>query len=167
MSPKRAAPLVGPETKAGTGAVPRQRPARKWLGTEVGSTTASFDLGSELELAGAIRKGLPTRAIEEIIDSGALDPADIYELVIPRRTLAHRKEKGQRLRPDESDRLARVLRALARAERALGDDERASHWLRTENRALEGNRPIDLLASDAGARAVEKVLGRIEHGIHS
>lgn len=146
---------------------PRQRSARKWLGTTVGSSTATFDLGAELELAGAIRKGLPTQAIDDIVDSGALDPADVYELVIPRRTLAHRKEKGERLRPDESDRLARVVRAFARAERALGDPERAAHWLRSENRALQGNRPVDLLASDAGARAVEKVLGRIEHGIHS
>jgi uncharacterized protein (DUF2384 family) len=39
--------------------------------------------------------------------------------------------------------------------------------LRKPNRALKGNRPIDLLESDLGSRMVERALGRIEHGVYS
>jgi len=35
------------------------------------------------------------------------------------------------------------------------------------NRALGGRVPLHLLDSDAGAQAVERVLGRIEHGVYS
>jgi putative toxin-antitoxin system antitoxin component (TIGR02293 family) len=105
--------------------------------------------------------------VDEVIESGLLTAADIYELVLPRRTLAHRREKEQRLSPEESDRLARVVRILARSEQALGSTEHASSWLRKSNRALAGKRPLELLGSDAGARAVEKVLGRVEHGVFS
>jgi putative toxin-antitoxin system antitoxin component (TIGR02293 family) len=56
---------------------------------------------------------------------------------------------------------------MARAEEALGDSEKAHRWLGRENRALGGERPVALLDSDAGARAVERVLGRIEHGVFS
>lgn len=96
-----------------------------------------------------------------------MEPDVVYTLVIPRRTLADRKQKEKSLSPEQSDRLSRVLRIYSRAEEAIGDVSRAHRWLHRANRSLEGNRPIDLLGTDAGSRAVEKVLGRIEHGVIS
>jgi putative toxin-antitoxin system antitoxin component (TIGR02293 family) len=125
------------------------------------------DLGSDLGVANVVRAGVPAEAVDEAIKSGAVEPALMYDVVVARRTLAHRKSRDQTLTPDESDRLARVLRVCARAEDALGDPRRAYRWLRKENRALSGKTPLELLSSDAGARAVEKVLGRIEHGVYS
>lgn len=130
-----------------------------------GTRILKREIRSDLDLVEIIRGGLPTRALEEVVRSGLLEPAEIYELVVPRRTFAHRKEKRQALSPEESDRLTRAVRVAARAEEALGDRERAARWLRRPNRALEGRRPIELLESDVGARMVEAVLGRIEHGV--
>jgi putative toxin-antitoxin system antitoxin component (TIGR02293 family) len=137
--------------------------AERLGGTRVLRTT----IRSELDLARAVHEGLPTAAVDEVLASGLLDAAELYALVIPRRTLTHRRERRQPLGRDESDRLTRVVRALARAEEALGDPARAAHWVRTPNRALRGERPLDLLSSDVGARTVERVLGRIEHGVYS
>jgi putative toxin-antitoxin system antitoxin component (TIGR02293 family) len=58
-------------------------------------------------------------------------------------------------------------RVAARVAEVLGSEEKASRWLMTPNRALGGEPPIALLETDLGARQVEDVLGRIEHGIHS
>ncbi|HEY7769931.1 type II toxin-antitoxin system Xre/ParS family antitoxin, partial [Longimicrobium sp.] len=104
---------------------------------------------------------------DDVISSGLVDAGVVYEIVVSRRTLADRKQKEKPLSPEQSDRLARVLRIYARAEEAIGDVSRASRWLHKENRALEGKRPVDLLGTDAGTRAIERVLGRIEHGIVS
>ena len=68
-------------------------------------------------------------------------------------------------RSEKPDRVARVTRVTTRAEEALGDASKARRWLRKPNRALQGQRPLDLLDSDAGARVVEQALGRIEHGL--
>ena len=73
---------------------------------------------------------------------------------------------GGALSAAESDRLARLARILVRAEQALGDEEKARRWLTRENRALGDAQPLALLDSDAGAEAVEQVLGRIEHGVY-
>jgi putative toxin-antitoxin system antitoxin component (TIGR02293 family) len=132
-----------------------------------GKKVLKVDVSSELDLAQAIHGGLPTRAIDTVLAAGLLEPQELFELVIPRRTLAHRKEKGQRLTPEQSDRLARVVRVVSRAEEALGDEAKAASWLRRPNRALGGSRPIDLLESDVGSRMVERVLARIEHGVYS
>ncbi len=125
------------------------------------------DLRTDLGAAKAIESGVSTQAVDDVIEAGLVEAAVVYDLVLPRRTLAYRKSREQRLTPEESDRLARVLRVFARTEDALGDAERAVRWIRKPNRALEGMTPLELLSSEAGARAVEKVLGRLEHGVFS
>ena len=49
----------------------------------------------------------------------------------------------------------------------IGDEEKAVGWLRTPNRALGGERPLDQLDTDLGSRAVEDILGRIAYGVYS
>ena len=123
------------------------------------------DIRSELDLEDAVRYGLPVQAVESVVKGGALHATELHDLVIPRRTLAHRKRLGRRLSSEQSDRLTRVVRIVASAEEAIGDTAKARRWLRRPNRALQGRRPLDLLASDVGARLVERVLGHIEHGL--
>jgi len=123
------------------------------------------DIRSNLDLEDAVRSGLPVQAVESVMKSGALRATELHALVIPRRTLAHRKRLGKRLSSEQSDRLTRVVRIVASAEEAIGDGAKAGRWLRKPNRALEGRRPLGLLASDVGARLVERLLGRIEHGL--
>ena len=120
---------------------------------------------SDLDLDDAIRSGLPVKAVESVVKAGALRASELHALVIPRRTLAHRKHRVGRLSREQSDRLARVVRVVASAEEAIGDGAKAARWLRKPNRTLRGRRPLDLLASDVGARLVEQELGRIEHGL--
>lgn len=125
------------------------------------------EVRSDLDLVEAIKGGLPTRALEEVLRSGLFEPGELYDIVVPRRTLAHRKRKRQPLSPEQSDRLARIVHIAGTAEEALGDREKAARWLRKPNRGLHGKRPIDLVESDIGARMVARVLGRIEHGVYS
>jgi putative toxin-antitoxin system antitoxin component (TIGR02293 family) len=132
-----------------------------------GEKVLEKDVRSDLDLVEMIHEGLPIRAVEVVLERRLLEPSELYALVVPRRTLAHRKERQGTLSPDQSDRLARVVRMLTRAEEALGSAEKAGRWMRKENRALGGRRPLDLLESDIGSRMVERILGRIEHGISS
>jgi len=130
-----------------------------------GKRVLERDVQTDFDLVDAIEEGLPIAAAEAVIRAGTLSASEIHDLVIPRRTLAHRKDKGQRLTAEQSDRLTRVVRVAARAEEAIGDADKAARWLRKPNRALQGKRPLELLESDLGARLVEQVLGRIEHGL--
>jgi putative toxin-antitoxin system antitoxin component (TIGR02293 family) len=132
-----------------------------------GENADRLDLQADLALAKAVERGLPTGAIDAAVKAGLLEQQDIQKHVVTKRTLQRRRDEDQPLNAEESDRLARLIRMIARAEVALGHPTKAESWLREPNRALQGKRPMDLLGSDVGARAVEKVLGRIEHGIFS
>ena len=120
---------------------------------------------SDFDLLEAIEGGLSIEAVESVIRDGTFSASEIHELVLPRRTFSHRKQKGQALTAEESDRLTRAVRLVGRAEEAIGNQEKAARWLRRPNRAFLGKRPLDLLESDVGARMVEQVLGRIEYGL--
>lgn len=94
-----------------------------------------------------------------------MSPDDVDRLIIPRRTLAHRKAKRQPLNRAESERALRVASLTALAEETFANREKAQNWLRRPTSRLGGMRPLDLLDSEPGARVVEQLLYRIGHGI--
>jgi putative toxin-antitoxin system antitoxin component (TIGR02293 family) len=124
---------------------------------------------SELDLAALIRQGLPSAALDHMLNelAASAESGELYRLVGSMRTLQRKRAARDRLSVDESDRLARVARLVVRAEETMGDAAKAHTWLGRPNRALAGHRPLSLLDSDAGTQAVERVLGRIEHGVYS
>src|SRR5262245_33273324 len=120
---------------------------------------------SPAELSAEIRAGLPYASLESVMAKFDLRREEVSSaLHLPPRTFARRKLE-RRLSPDESDRLFRLVRIAAQAVQVLGSEERASLWLRRPNRALGGEPPIAMLDTDLGARQVEEVLGRVEHGV--
>lgn len=77
------------------------------------------------------------------------------------------KQPGGRLTPAQGDRLYRLARVVALAEEVFEDAERAHEWLRQPQRGLGNRVPFVLMRSEAGAREVEDLLGRIEYGVFS
>lgn len=117
-----------------------------------------------IDLARLVRRGLPVGAVQFVLDSGRLTLAELDRIVLPRKTLTHRRKLGT-LTPEQSDRLVRVARVLADAEETFGSQEKAAVWLRRPSAALAGEHPLQMLDTDEGAREVETLLGRIGHGI--
>lgn len=88
-------------------------------------------------------------------------------VAVPMRTLARRKSEG-RLDRHESDRVLRTAR-LFKATLALFEDDAdaARAWFHAPHRALGDLSPLSLASTDAGAREVEALIGRLEHGVSS
>jgi putative toxin-antitoxin system antitoxin component (TIGR02293 family) len=116
------------------------------------------------DLASLVEKRLPATAVQALV-RGGLSDAEVYQLIVPRRTLAHRIAKHQPLSKDESDKAVRVARITAMAEQVFGEPERAWRWLRKSKRRFGGKTPVEMLTTEAGARLVEEMIGQIEHGI--
>ena len=120
------------------------------------------------DLAELVRKGLPASSVKvlaERLDVGSTTLSQ--KLGIPQRTLSRRLSHGSRLSAAESDRTVRLARVYASAVEMIGNEEKAVEWLQTPNRALGGERPLDQLDTDIGAREVEDILGRIAYGVYS
>ncbi len=120
------------------------------------------------ELLKQVKKGLPFRMLERLGQNLELPMQTIAELAQIRLRTLHRRKAEGRLQPDESDRLLRVSRVFARAiELFEGDHRAASRWLSAPQRALGGVVPLTLARSELGALEVERLIGRLEHGVFS
>jgi putative toxin-antitoxin system antitoxin component (TIGR02293 family) len=119
---------------------------------------------SDEDLAALVENRLPAAAIKSLV-RGGLSVAEVYQLIVPRRTLAHRIAKRQPLSKDESDKAVRVARITAMAEQVFGEPERAWRWLRKPKRRFDCKKPVEMLATEAGARLVEEMIVQIDHGI--
>ena len=115
-----------------------------------------------------VRAGFSFAAFERFQRNTALSSSALAALVrLPPRTVARRKAAG-RLEPDESDRLLRASRVFGRAlELFEGDADGAREWLLSAQPLLGNLVPLDLATTDVGALEVERLIGRLEHGIPS
>lgn len=119
----------------------------------------------------------PSRSRREILDELADELAHLPAL--PEEVMANLRdscfersaeielEAADLESPETSDsgHIARRARILAHAVEILESDSNARHWLEAPNRALGGQIPEKLLGTESGAREVEEILCRIEHGV--
>jgi putative toxin-antitoxin system antitoxin component (TIGR02293 family) len=127
-----------------------------WLGVPAMRTE-----GQVLQI---IEQQLPTSAIKRLLALG-LTRHEIDALVIPLRTLQHRRSRREKLTVEESDRVLRLVRLLSQAEIVYGSRERAFAWLRRPLSRLKNRAPLDLMRTDTGARMVEELLVQVDEGM--
>lgn len=111
-----------------------------------------------------IEKGVPATWARSL-ESQGLTRDDIRR-IIPDRTLDRRIAKGEMLKIEEADGLARLLRVVKAARDLFENDENADMFLRSPNPALGERIPIEMAQTDLGAREVEAVIIRIGHGVY-
>ena len=104
------------------------------------------------------------RSLADLTRHGYSDE-EIWTLVVPKRTLARRIAVNEPLTVEETDKALRLERIATLADRVFGNPEKAHRWMRKPKHLLGGKTPVDFLASETGARQVEQMLYRIEHGM--
>jgi putative toxin-antitoxin system antitoxin component (TIGR02293 family) len=121
-------------------------------------------ISSDRDLAALVEKRLPVRTVKALV-RGGFSEAEVYQLVVPRRTLSHRIAKHEPLTREESDRAVRVARVTAHAERVFGDPEKAWRWLRKPKIRFDGKSPVEMMATESGARLVDEMIYQLEYGM--
>ncbi len=125
-----------------------------------------IETADNLKLAKKVEAGFSFEALERLGKTTGLPLERLRVAVrIAPRTLTRRK-KEKRLSPEESDRLVSVSRLLAQTfELFEGNEEAGIRWFTSPNRALGGQSPIEVAATETGTREVENLIGRLEHGV--
>jgi putative toxin-antitoxin system antitoxin component (TIGR02293 family) len=119
------------------------------------------------ELIQNIKKGLPISAFEKIQKELDISADALASTVnIASRTLARRKKEG-RFQPDESERVLRIASLFDRALQVLHNQNRVKLWFKSPQKGLGGKTPLEYADTEPGAREVEDLLGRLEHGVFS
>ena len=132
--------------------------------THIGDWLGLHPLATENEILRLVEGRLAPSVIKRLAALG-LERTEIDAVVIPSRTLQHRRSRREKLTIEESDRVVRLIRALSVAGSVYGGPERALAWLRKPHPRLGGRNPLSLLKTDTGARIVEELLIQIDEGM--
>ena len=122
------------------------------------------DVKSEMDLVVLVTTGLSARSVGTFRKALDLDTA----LVATETTLRRRLQENRPLSVDESERMIRIARITSLAENLFADQALAHEWLSTPAEFLPGCpsiTPMALSATDPGARLVESLILRTEHGL--
>jgi putative toxin-antitoxin system antitoxin component (TIGR02293 family) len=158
-------PRRAPQPSRNPPAGPRPRPVEEILAVLGGDDALAGPVASPEDLLARVREGLPFRAASAVTETYGLSRDELCTILhLSRRNLLRRRTQD-RLSPDESDRLYRLARVLAHANRVFEEPRASADWIRTPNLALGDEPPLALLDTDLGVEQVDQVLGRIEHGI--
>jgi len=134
-------------------------------GPDLGWSIGLQDPGTLDQWLDAIDRGFETATLDALKKRMELSTADLARwLGTSPRTLKRREASG-RLTAEESDRLFRLARLFERTVEVLESEADARHWLQSEQHAIGGRVPLDIARYEPGAREVERLLGRLEHGI--
>lgn len=119
------------------------------------------------EQIAVLKAGLPIAFFDGLCAELEITAQEMASVLnIAPRTLARRKKEG-RLQTAESERLYRLGVLFERAVVVLGTAEEACTWFKKPARALDDATPLHFADTEPGAREVEDLLGRLEHGVFS
>ena len=116
-------------------------------------------------LIDALKRGLPASRIDALTDTLGVPTARIADVLSIALSTLGRRRKAGRLDRDESERAYRLARLVDRAAEVFGSVEAGAEWMRRPQFALGGATPLAFADTEPGSREVERVLGRIAHGI--
>jgi putative toxin-antitoxin system antitoxin component (TIGR02293 family) len=115
-----------------------------------------------------IREGIPWESVSDVKKSLALTDGELAGILdVSERTLSRLRRSKKRLSASAGDRLYRLIHIFSFAREVLEDDVAARNWLHQPQVGLGGRIPLDFIKTEAGAREVEDLLGRIEYSVVS
>ena len=115
-----------------------------------------------------VEEGLPVMDVVNFGKQAGFTNEELAKLInVPARTYARRIADKGRLKIHEGERAARIMRIFDRAKQLFVTEEDVRKWLHAELPALGWRTPLDYAQTEPGAREVENLIGRIEHGVFS
>jgi putative toxin-antitoxin system antitoxin component (TIGR02293 family) len=131
-----------------------------------GTRTLKHHVRTLNDLHDIVVEGLPKTSVRALFSRLSerydVEVQPLRDFVAPRATL---KRRRTRLSPAESQRLERLARIVAMTEEVWQDKTAAAEFLVRPHRGLGGRTPLQMAATDLGARQVEEILASIEFGL--
>jgi putative toxin-antitoxin system antitoxin component (TIGR02293 family) len=132
-----------------------------------GPSILKAKIRGDADLEEAVTAGFPAAVVRALATRTMSSLSLLQDVTgLDKNTFRRRERSKSRLKPGESDRLVRVARVAALATEAMGAEDGVA-WLHEPNRALGDRIPMEMLHTEIGARQVEDVLMRIQHGVYS
>ncbi len=112
-----------------------------------------------------IRTGLPLSEFQALHELLQIPEDELGRFLGMSPATLHRRKKSKQLTSAESERIVRFARLFGTAMEVFDTEDAARSWLKTPNPGTANEAPLSYADTEFGAREVENLLGRIDHGI--
>jgi len=116
-------------------------------------------------LVARLRNGFPMMEFRLLQDLLRISEEELGRFLGISPATLHRRKKSGRLETSESERIVRFARLFGLCMEVFETKDAAREWLKTPNPGTAGEAPLSYSDTEFGAREVENLLGRIDHGI--
>ncbi|WP_165939975.1 type II RES/Xre toxin-antitoxin system antitoxin [Dyadobacter psychrotolerans] len=122
---------------------------------------------SGLDFLTASAEGIPKLSVESLAGIMQIPMKDMAVLLnLSYKTLS-RKKRTDVLSNLVSSLSIEIASTFAKGLAVFEDADRLNRWMHKDNKALNGQKPFDLLNTPTGIKLVNQILGRIEEGVYS
>lgn len=114
-----------------------------------------------------LRTGFPMSEFRQLRELLSIPEEELGRYLGISPATLHRRKKSGHLETPESERIVRFARLFGQCMEILEGKDAAREWLKTSNPGTAGETPLSYADTEFGAREVENLLGRIDHGVFS
>lgn len=126
----------------------------------------SESINQRTDLIGIARKGIQTKYIEQIQKFTSLSDKELSSILPISQRQLFRYPSDHKLNKEITSHLIQIIELFQKGFKLFGE-EKFKIWIRTSNKVLNDNKPIEIMDTSIGIELVEDVIGRIEHGVYS
>ena len=114
-----------------------------------------------------LRDGFPMAEFHLLQDLLRISEEELGRFLGISPATLHRRKKTGRLETAESERVVRFARLFGLAMEVFESKDATREWLKAGNPGTAGESPLSYADTEFGAREVENLMGRIDHGVFS
>lgn len=112
-----------------------------------------------------LREGFPMNEFSLLLELFALPEEELGRHLTMSPATLQRRKKARKMTTIESERVVRLARLFGNAMEVFETKEAAREWLKTPNPGTAHESPLSYSDTEYGAREVENLLLRLDHGV--
>jgi putative toxin-antitoxin system antitoxin component (TIGR02293 family) len=129
------------------------------------SVLAGTKILEENDFITLIKKGIPRKALDQLMLSTGLTPAEISRIMHTSDRTLRRYKPSTLLNAEQSERLIEIAKLYSRGEDVMGSSENFRSWMEASVPSLGNRIPKEFLDTSMGIEILMDTLGRIEQGV--
>ncbi len=120
---------------------------------------------TQTPLVQRLRDGFPMAEFRLLQDLLRISEEELGRFLGISPATLHRRKKTGNLETPESERIVRFARLFGLAMEVFDTKDATREWLKTQNPGTASESPLSYADTEFGAREVENLIGRIDHGV--
>jgi putative toxin-antitoxin system antitoxin component (TIGR02293 family) len=145
----------------------RMNPLQKAEGRRSPAKVVPIYQWSSYQKIETIKEGISKEELENLKEQTGMDYNMLSKILAVTKATLHSKKGKDRFDAAISERILLLADIYSFGYTVFQDQEKFNRWMKTPNRTLGGEAPLNLAETIYGIEEVKNLIGRIDYGVYS